>query len=194
MINYGDVENIVVEGKHEPIISKEDFDRVQEKLNSRRQEMPYVKTCRLPNGIRPPTSVWCTLLRCVCGHKFNRRKWNRSAVDTQYGYQCYDSIHTGTVQTRQNKGLSTDDVCDTPMIQEWKLQMMAKAIFDNTPLEIDDTIARAKRKTVFVTVNAKNAENITQFSKSKDPFTVKKTAMLLKYMNRRRENPSLHRF
>ena len=27
VINYGDVENIVVEGKHEPIISKEDFDR-----------------------------------------------------------------------------------------------------------------------------------------------------------------------
>lgn len=143
VINYGDVENIVVEGKHEPIISKEDFERVQEKLNSRRQEMPYVKTGRLPKGIRPPTSVWCTLLRCVCGHKFNRRKWNRSATGTQYGYQCYDSIHTGTVQTRENKGLSTDDVCDTPMIQEWKLQMMAKAIFDNAPLEIDDIIALA---------------------------------------------------
>ena len=143
IVNYGEVENIVVEGKHEPIISKEDFNRVQEMLGARRQEMPYVATGRLPKGIRPPTSVWCTLLRCVCGHKFNRRKWNRSAVGTQYGYQCYDSIHTGTVQTRQNKGLSTEDICDTPMIQEWKLQMMAKTIFENAPLEIDDVIELA---------------------------------------------------
>ncbi len=143
IVNYGEVENIVVEGKHEPIISKEDFNRVQEKLGTRRQEMPYVATGRLPKGIRPPTSVWCTLLRCICGHKFNRRKWNRSAVGTQYGYQCYDSIHTGTVQTRQNKGLSTEDICDTPMIQEWKLQMMAKTIFENAPLEIDDVIELA---------------------------------------------------
>ncbi len=140
VVNYGDVDNIVVEGKHEPIISKEDFERVQNRLQSQRQSMPYVQTGRLPKGQRPATSIWCYLLECVCGHKFNRRKWNRSATGTQYGYQCYDSIHTGTVQTRQNKGLSTDDVCDTPMIQEWKLQMMAKAIFDKEPLETDDII------------------------------------------------------
>ena len=143
VVNYGDVDNIVVEGKHEPIISKEDFNRVQERLEGQRQSMPYVQTGRLPKGHRPPTSVWCSILECVCGHNFNRRKWNRNTTSTQYGYQCYDTIHTGSVQTRKNKGLSLDDVCDTPMIQEWKLQMMSKAIFDNAPLEIDDIIELA---------------------------------------------------
>ena len=90
--------------------------------------MPYVQTGRLPKGHRPPTSVWCSILECVCGHNFNRRKWNRNTTSTQYGYQCYDTIHTGSVQTRKNKGLSLDDVCDTPMIQEWKLQMMSPTI------------------------------------------------------------------
>ena len=48
VVNYGDVDNIVVEGKHEPIISKEDFNRVQERLEGQRQSMPYVQTGRLP--------------------------------------------------------------------------------------------------------------------------------------------------
>ncbi len=142
-INYDKIPKLEVEGKHEPIVSKEDFDRVQKKLESRRQSMPYVKTGKLPKGHRPATSIWCSILECACGHNFNRRKWNRNKTSTQYGYQCYDTIHTGSVQTRKNKGLSLEGVCDTPMVQEWKLQMMSKAIFDNAPLEIDDIIELA---------------------------------------------------
>lgn len=142
-INYDKIPKLEVEGKHEPIVSKEDFDRVQKRLECRRQSMPYVKTGKLPKGHRPATSVWCSILECACGHNFNRRKWNRNSTSTQYGYQCYDTIHTGSVQTRKNKGLSLDGVCDTPMIQEWKLQMMSKAIFDKAPLEIDEVIELA---------------------------------------------------
>ena len=109
-------------------------------LESRRQAMTYVETGKLPKGTRPPTSVWCHLLECICGHNFNRRKWNRNATGTQYGYQCYDSIRTGTVHARKNKGLSTEGVCDTPMIQEWKLELMSRHIFSKAPLEADDIV------------------------------------------------------
>jgi len=33
------------------------------------------------------------------------------------------------MRTRQNKGLSTEGVCEVPMVAGWKLQMMAKHIF-----------------------------------------------------------------
>ena len=139
-INYKKEKQIIVEGTHETIVSKEDFEKVQSMLEARRQAMPYVETGKLPKGTRPPTSVWCPLLECICGHNFNRRKWNRNATGTQYGYQCYDSIHTGTVQARKNKGLSTEGVCDTPMIQEWKLELMSRHIFSKAPLEADDIV------------------------------------------------------
>lgn len=36
--NNGEVEKIVVEGTHEPLISKEDFDKVQEIIGERRKK------------------------------------------------------------------------------------------------------------------------------------------------------------
>ena len=123
--NNGEVENIVVEGKHEPIISKEDFARVQEKKKSR------MKNCvGKQKGVRDPSSIWCKKLKCCCGHNFNRQKWHKH-VDGSivYGYQCYGSVRSGTVSSRQKKGLSTEGICDVPMIQEWKLELMAGIIF-----------------------------------------------------------------
>ncbi len=143
VINYKKENQIIVEGTHETIVSKEDFEKVQSMLEARRQAMPYVETGKLPKGTRPPTSVWCPLLECICGHNFNRRKWNRNATGTQYGYQCYNSIHTGTVQTRKNKGLSLEGVCDTPMVQEWKLELMSRHIFSKAPLEADNIVELA---------------------------------------------------
>lgn len=80
-------------------------------------------------GERKPCDVWTVLLVCECGYKFNRKAWHRSVKGIQYGYQCYSSIRTGTVTTRQNRGLSTEGICTVPMIAGWKLQMMAKHIF-----------------------------------------------------------------
>jgi hypothetical protein len=45
-------------------------------------------------------------------------------------YQCYKQIQTGTIQTRLNKGLSIEGICDSKMIPEWKLNMMSQRIFD----------------------------------------------------------------
>ena len=70
-------------------------------------------------------------MECECGHKFCRRAWHKDHPDEmmRYSYQCYDQTRTGTVRTRLNKGLPIENTCKTPMIPEWKLQMMAKYIF-----------------------------------------------------------------
>ena len=40
-------------------------------------------------------------------------------------------MRTGSIKTRINKGLSTDGICEMSMIAGWKLQMMAKFVFQH---------------------------------------------------------------
>ena len=128
--NFGEIELTKTRSTHEPIITEEEFERVQEMMAKRRKELPNTGAGkRRQIGEKQPGDVWTELLICECGHKFNRKVWHRVEDDVQYGYQCYSSIRTGTVTTRLRKGLPIDDVCKTPMIAGWKLQMMVKNIF-----------------------------------------------------------------
>lgn len=128
--NFGEIELTKTRGTHEPIITEEEFERVQEMMAKRRKELPNTGAGkRRQIGEKQPGDVWTELLICECGHKFNRKVWHKVEDDVQYGYQCYSSIRTGTVTTRLRKGLPIDDVCKTPMIAGWKLQMMVKNIF-----------------------------------------------------------------
>lgn len=128
--NFGEIELTKTRGTHEPIITEEEFERVQEMIAKRRKELPNNGAGkRRQIGEKQPGDVWTELLICECGHKFNRKVWHRVEDDVQYGYQCYSSIRTGTVTTRLRKGLPIDDICKTPMIAGWKLQMMVKNIF-----------------------------------------------------------------
>ena len=82
-------------------------------------------------GKNPPTSVWCKKLICMCGHQYNRKVWHTTKDgQKQFCYQCYSQIRTGSVRTRKNKGLSIEGVCEAPLIQDWKLELMAKIVFD----------------------------------------------------------------
>lgn len=127
--NFGDIERTRVVGRHEPIITLEEFNRVQEIIKARRMENPNNKTGKRSIGYRPAIDVWSRLLDCYCGHKFNRKVWHRTDTEVQYAYQCNHQARMGTVRTRQNKGLSLEGACRSPMLPRWKLQLMAKNLF-----------------------------------------------------------------
>ena len=112
-------------GNHEPIITKEEFERVQEML----KEKTASRNNKGARGKHTANDVWCKKLKCVCGSSFNRRVWHRVNGVPQYAYQCYHQIKTGTIATRQKKGLSVEGVCEVPMIPGWKLEVMADVIF-----------------------------------------------------------------
>ena len=141
-VNYGDKPKTVVQGTHEPIISVEDFEKVQEIMDNHRKKIPNLKTGRR-DGQKEKVDVWSKKLRCVCGHAFNRHKWAHKDARTVYGYQCYSSVSTGTVQTRLNKGLPIDGICNSPMVPQWKLQMMAKFVFANFISDVDEILRTA---------------------------------------------------
>lgn len=143
--NFGEIELTKVQGSHEPIITEEEFERVQKMIESRRRTLPNVTSGkRKPLGQKQPGDVWTELLICECGHKFNRKIWHTTDSGKQYGYQCYSSIRTGSLKTRQNKGLSIEGICEVPMIAGWKLQMMAKHIFREYLRDTAEVLALAE--------------------------------------------------
>ena len=122
--NNGEVEQIIVEGKHERIISKEDFSRVQEMMNKNKAHANGKQ-----RGVRVSEDIWCKKMICCCGTQFNKRKWHNTKDGVAYAYQCYSSLRSGTVSSRLKRGLSIEGICDVPMIPQWKLNCMASEIF-----------------------------------------------------------------
>lgn len=127
--NHGEIEYTVVQGSHEPIVTVEEFEAVQNKFQKRNREHPESGIGQKRSYTRQPIDIWTELLICECGHHFNRRIWHRESNYNLYSYQCYGSIKTGTVKTRLNKGMSIEGICPVPMLPSWKLAMMAKRIF-----------------------------------------------------------------
>lgn len=125
--NKGEVEQVIIEGTHEPIISKEDFDKVQEIIKQRRKKLDEKK--EVGKGI--PKNIWCKKLLCKCGSKFNKMKYHKQSDGTiTYCYQCYKQRRIGSSQTRMKRGLDTSESCNISIVQEWKLVLMANVIFD----------------------------------------------------------------
>lgn len=141
--NYGEMEFTQAQGRHEPIVTVEEFERVQRIMEQKRTGCKNLNTGRQTKGKKPRTTVWGKLLICECGHTFNMRKWDRSDRQVQNSYQCYSSVRTGSYESRKKKGLSLDGICQSPMIPEWRLQMMANLIFRKYLSEKDKVLALA---------------------------------------------------
>ena len=123
--NFGEVDKVIVEGRHTPIVTKEQFEKVQQILSSK-SESVHNKGCR---GKKISKDIWCRKMKCECGSSYNRVTWHKSSEGPQYAYQCYSQIRTGSFKTRERKGLSTEGICVTKMVPRWKLEVMADIIF-----------------------------------------------------------------
>ena len=141
--NYGEIEQIQVKGTHEPIVSVEEFEKVQKIMESKRCSIPNLNTGKR-SGQKPYTTIWGKLMVCSCGNHFNRRTWNRKDGSSNVGYICHTINNKGSLQTRKNKGLSVIDTCDTPQVQEWKLKMIAKYIFEKYIVDTSTILSLAQ--------------------------------------------------
>ena len=142
--NYGEMEFTRVQGTHEPIVTVEEFERVQRIMETKRTKIKNLNSGRRSKGKKPHASVWGKLLVCECGHSFNMRIWDRSDRQVQQAYQCYSVIQTGSYESRKKKGLPLEGICQTPMIPEWRLQMMANLIFRKYLSEKEKVLALAQ--------------------------------------------------
>ena len=120
-----------MKGKHEHLIPDELYQQVQERLEQKRRgwKDTVTESREISTG-RKIGDFWTKKLQCECGNRYVRRRWHtRMDGSIEYGYHCYGQVHTGSVRTRSNKGLSVDGICTTPVIPDWRLQMMVRTIF-----------------------------------------------------------------
>ena len=66
----GELDRIIVEGKHQPIVTKEEFEKVQKLIEEKR---PQMEKCRKNRGIHS-YDLWRRKLRCLCGHAFAKTR------------------------------------------------------------------------------------------------------------------------
>ena len=70
-------------------------------------------------------NIWSKKLICKCGSSYNRRRYDISDGQTTYCYQCYHQKNTGSTKVREKQEVDLDGACDMPIIQEWKLSLIA---------------------------------------------------------------------
>ena len=129
--NKGELERVIVEGKHQPIVTKEEFERVQKMMAEKDAQMGQ----RRKNKGVYSDDLWRRKMRCQCGHAFAKTKWHTKTDFITYTYKCYDQTRTGTIAARLKNGLSIEGVCRSPLVQDWKMYTMAQkvlhAVFDD---------------------------------------------------------------
>ena len=157
--NRGEVQQIVVEGKHIPIISKEDFNKVQKIISE--------KTIKDKNnkiiGKRTAVNFWSKKLECDCGSTLSRRKNNTLKDGTKtYHFKCNNQKVNGSKQSRLNEGLPIEDSCDIKEIQEWKLVVAANVVYSTLCRE-NKRIIQEINKSIEQTIQSLNSK--TELSK-----------------------------
>ncbi|MDE7176857.1 MAG: recombinase family protein [Lachnospiraceae bacterium] len=139
--NRGELDRVIVEGRHQPIVTKEEFERVQKLIE---EKSPQMEKCRTNRGVYSD-DLWRKKMRCQCGHAFAKTKWHSKKNFTTYTYKCYDQTRTGTVSARLKNSLSIEGVCPVPLVQDWKMHTMAQkvlhAIFDDTEATLREAAA-----------------------------------------------------
>lgn len=142
--NLDDDTFVYVKGDFEPIVS-EDLWRECEQLRKRK-----ICTLHLPNGEtrRKGTGIakhlWVEKLQCRCGASYRRYKWRVLKNGTPiYGYQCNKRTVNPSRSFVLEHNLQNQDSCDAITIPEWKLDMMAKLIFEQVWGEQKQAVLRA---------------------------------------------------
>lgn len=140
--NKGQVEQIIVEGRHTPIVTKQEFEKVQKIIELHSRHLSNRQ--RIGGGI--PKNIWSEKLVCVCGSSFNKRNYHKNKEGMTYCYQCYNQKNNGSTRSRVRKGLDPSGSCDSPMVQEWKLEIMSMGLFETIWEEKDELLEMAYKK------------------------------------------------
>ena len=128
--NRGEIEKVKVKGTHTPIITEEEFEKVQELIESHSRKCKDKEGNIRTVGCRTHCTVYGRLMICKCGNRFHVNRHNRNGRTEGADYQCYSALNKGSKTERERQGVSTEGICDSPFIQGWKLEMMAEKIFE----------------------------------------------------------------
>ena len=131
-INNLDEDSFVyVKGNFEPIVSESLWHECERIRKSR------ISSLRLPDGetrrkgTKTTKNLWVSKLRCRCGSSYRIFKWRKLKDGTPvFGYQCNMRTVNPTRSFVLEHSLTDQLSCDAISVPEWKLDLMAKKIFE----------------------------------------------------------------
>ena len=146
VLNHGEMEVLQVRGRHEPIISDEQFERVQQIIAKGREDREKLAASGSKAFARRKSNdIWVNKMQCECGKNFNRKGMSKTEDgQTECIYMCHGQVCTGTAAARAKKGLGTESICKVPIIPSWKLQMMAYEVFHACLQDVDTVLELAQ--------------------------------------------------
>ncbi len=183
--NKGEIEQIIVKGTHEPIITKECFEKVQKIMASRTRGDKR-------GGVKKSNNFWTKKLICgECGHKLGRITWNRKEDKVEYGYQCYQKSRHGSLKTRLKHGVDPEGACNSQCVPEWKLNLMADYLFSHILIgsdEFNEEVENYANILSSMIENRQPLEDITKESENKTIEKIEKEKNQLEKLQKRLEN------
>ncbi len=141
-------------GDWEPIISEEQWDRVQKLKNSKKRITTVHDGAVTGRSTTKSACMWTNKLRCSCGSGFRRNVYHKNKEGkATFCFLCYNQVRFGKASTRAKAGVDVTGYCDIPCIAEWKLDMMSDYFIDqvwkdrkNDLLTLSDEIARYQKE------------------------------------------------
>ena len=135
---------IYVKGDFEPIVSEALWHECERIRKSR------ISSLRLPDGetrrkgARTTKNLWVAKLRCRCGSSYRIFNWRKLKDGTPvFGYQCNMRTVNPTRSFVLEHNLTDQLSCDAISVPEWKLELMAKKIFEKVWGDQNKAILRA---------------------------------------------------
>lgn len=122
----------LVKGDWEPIISEEIWYKALEERAKRKVSVKKEDGSTSKYGQPSEMNMWLRKLQCSCGCGFRRNKWRQNSLSKEavFGFECWNQVNNGSKKNREKLGLSTEGACNVGHLQECKLDLMAKRIFE----------------------------------------------------------------
>ena len=142
--NLDEASFVYVKGNFEPIVSENLWHECERIRKSR------ISSLRLPDGetrrkgARTTKNLWVSKLRCRCGSSYRIFNWRKLKDGTPvFGYQCNMRTVNPTRSFVLEHNMTQQLSCDAISIPEWKLELMAKKIFEKVWGNQNKAILRA---------------------------------------------------
>ena len=142
--NLDETSFVYVKGNFDPIVSEALWHECERIRKSR------ISSLRLPDGetrrkgARTTKNLWVSKLRCRCGSSYRIFNWRKLKDGTPvFGYQCNMRTVNPTRSFVLEHNMTQQLSCDAISIPEWKLELMAKKIFEKVWGNQNKAILRA---------------------------------------------------
>lgn len=122
---------VMVKGNFEPIVSEELWRQCERIRKGRIQQFQMPSGEERRRGTRIPQHLWVKKLHCRCGAGYSRFKWRVLQNGTPiYGYQCNFRSQNPAKSFVERNQIQNQKSCDAISLCEWKLELMAKRVFE----------------------------------------------------------------